>query len=151
MSSPRWNSKLTRNRKNSDKTETIDKITEPNTLNSVTKGNTKATYSNSKIEGEIKRAQEAQKLRGNYNNSWLASYCSQQAQINKCDMKLEKFKRMALSKKRQHSSSKSKTANYSKVSEERENSPNYLQDNKWEEDTKPTKSERGEVTKNSQE
>ena len=58
---------------------------------------------------------------------------------------------MALSKKRQHSSSKSKTANYSKVSEERENSPNYLQDNIWEEDTKLTKSEHCEISKTKQE
>ena len=151
MSSPDSSSKLTRNIKDSDKNETSMKLTEPNTLNSVSKVNSKCTYLNSKIENEIKTTQEAQKLRGNYNNSWLASYWSQQAQINKCDMKLEKFKKMALSKKRQHSSSKSKTANYSKVSEERENSPNYLQDNIWEEDTKLTKSEHCEISKTKQE
>lgn len=69
MSSPDSSSKLTRNIKDSDKNETSMKLTEPNTLNSVSKVNSKCTYLNSKIENEIKTTQEAQKLRGNYNNS----------------------------------------------------------------------------------
>ena len=59
---------------------------------------------------------------------------------------------MLFRNKRQHSSCKTKPADYSKVSEEFDHShSSYLEDNKWENESKIAKSENDEITNKNQE
>lgn len=150
MSSPDSSSRILKYNKESEQLMN-ENIYEPNTLMPAVKLNSKNAKSNSKIHSEISKGSESFKQNSNY-SSILVPNNSQQTNINKWDANVEKYKKNALSKRRQHSSYKSNAANIaSKISEEFEGSPSsYICDRRWEIDTKETKSDYEEILKEKQ-
>lgn len=146
MSSPDSSSRIVRQQRDSEKQIINENNYEATSLMPAVKLTSKSTKSNSKILSEVPKGSESFKHNSNYSSILVPNY-SQQANINKCDVNVEKYRKNALSKRRQHSSYKSNAANItSKISEEFEGSPSsYICDRKWEIDTKETKSDYEEI------
>lgn len=150
MSSPDSSSRILKYNKGSERMVN-DNNHEPSTLMPAVKLNSKSTKSNSKINWDISKGSDSFKQSSNYSSILVPNY-SQQANINKWDVNVEKYKKNALSKRRQHSSYKSNAENVnSKISEEFEGSPtSHICDRRWEIDTKETKSDYEDICKEKQ-